>query len=359
MNKKISSLSGVDIKLPKSFNEFYNTSYKFRFYGEDNLYPQQVKQFYRASPTLNKCVNRMAEHLFGEYKKVGLLTEPIVNSICLDYALFGGFALHINYNAFGDIDTINYVPFETIRLCEQNKQGLYTRCYYCADWSSQRTANTKKIDAKKDKQEFFIFTDNVETRLKRMEQTGAANYPGEILYLSNTISYPSSIEDILPICSMECGIINALYRDVRTNCFQSMIVSIPRGDDNADQFAEDLKGIQGDINLGKIALYEYASSEEKPELLNLSSENYDSRFENSKTYVRSMILGHFKQEVFSRIEDGSVGFDSGIVNDAYTLYNFSLRPVRKKIVAELKRLEPAFEMPELKYLDNNEETTNE
>lgn len=349
--RKVSSLAGVEIKLPNRFAEEFDTTNGYRRYGSDNLYPQQIKDMFRASPTLNKCVTRLAEHLYGEYEEKGLLTSAIVDAVCQDMALFGGFCLHINYNLVGDIDSINYVPFESIRLGEQNPQGLYTYCFYCPDWSGTKTANRKKINPKQDVQRYWMYTDSVETRLRRMEAVGGnENYAGEMLYVSNTISYPTSIESILPLVSMELGIINALYRDVRTNCHQAMIVSIPRGDENAEQFGEQLAQLQGDTNLGKIALYEYASLEEKPEMLNLSSENYDGRFENSKDYIVSKVLGFFKQEAFVKLESGTYGvFSAGKVAEIYSYYNFSIRPLRRKIESALKRIEPTFELPELEY----------
>lgn len=359
MADKMQSLAGVEIRLPNKFSEEYDKTNGFRRYGQDNLYPQQVRDFYRTSPTLHKCVDRMAEHLFGEYAGQGLLSAKIVESLVKDYCLFGGFALHVTYNLVGDIDSVNYVPFEAIRLGEQNAQGLYTQCYYCPDWEGRKTANGKRIDPKRSMTKYFTFADNVEVRLMRMEAAGGPeNYGGEILYFSNTLGYPEGIDSILPIVSMEIGIVNATYRDVRLGFQQSMVVSIPRGDDNADQFAENLKQLQGDLNLGKIILYEYSSMEEKPELLNLSSENYDGRFENSKIFSSEKIHGFFKQEVFLRLESGSLGFANAIVHDAYTMYNFSLRPTRNKIEAVLRAIDPSFKLPEMEYpLDQNNSVT--
>lgn len=353
-DKKINSLQGVDVRLPNQFYEEYDRTNDYRRYGYDNLYPQQVRQFFKASPTLNKCVTRMAENLFGNYRGVGLLSPKLVEKLIGDYCLFGGFALHVTYSAFGEVDGCNYVPFESIRLGEQNAQGVYTYCYYCADWSGTKTANRKKINPRQDSERFWIFTSDVETRLQRMESVGGAeNYKGEIMYFSNTISYPTSIESILPIVSMECGIINALYRDVRCNAMPSMIVSVPLNSANNDDFAENLAKLQGDCSVGKIALYEYASAEEKPEMMNLSTESYDSRFENSKVYIESKIVGFFKQEVFSRIESGALGFSTDIVEDAYRFYNFSLRPQRRKIEAELRKIEPSFTLAEIHYNESD------
>lgn len=126
--------------------------------------------------------------------------------------------------------------------------------------------------------------------------------------------------------------------------------------------------MQGDTNLGKIALYEYASLDEKPEMLNLSSENYDARFEKSKDYITSKVLGFFKQEAFVKLESGTYGvFSAGKVAEIYAYYNFSIRPLRRKIESALKRIESSFELPELEYPvpqtelvgNNNEEEIEE
>lgn len=351
--KKIKSLTGIDIKLPERFFEEYDKALNIRKFGTDNLYPQNLKDLMRAECNLSRCVNRLATHLFGEYVPVGLLDSDIVGAICDDMALFYGFALHVNYNGLGDINSVNYVPFESVRLCEQGSNGKYTQCYVCSDWAGVRTVNKKKVDPKKDAVQYNIFTTNLETRLMRMEACGGAeNYKGEILYFSNNAyGYPISPADsILNLVSASIGIQNATYRDVRNGMQPAVCLSVPAGgtDDN-DSLAEDLASIQGDDNLGKILLFEFNDKDEKPEVLNLGVENYDGRFEKSKDYIESKILEVYGQEAFKKLMEGGWGFSSSQIAEIYAYYNFSLRGIRNKMEAVLRQIEPSFVLAELEY----------
>lgn len=348
--KTLQSTTGIKIKAPDKFYEQYDSSLKIRRYGADNLFPQTINDFYNTSPTFNSCAERLASFLFGEGSDSKIINNKILKSILTDYAKFNGFALHIQYNGLGDIININYVPFETIRLREQGTNGKYTYCYYCSDWSGQTTINTKKVNPQKDRVKYFIYTDNLETRLQRINSC-AGDYLGEILYFSNTISYPvSPVNSVLNYVSAEIGLSNIIYRDVRSNFTPSSVIAIPKqSEEDYNAFAQNLSDLQGDESSFKILMMEFNSADDKPEVLNLQGEDYWVRYQGIISECKSKIVGAFHQEQFIRLEDGSLGFGSEAIAEIYKFYNFFLRGIRKEIISVLKSIDPIFDIKELVY----------
>lgn len=340
--------AGVKIKYPDHFFEEYDRSLNIRKYGVDNLYPQHLRDFFEVSPTFNSCATRLKDFLYGEGSQSKLLTNQIVTALLQDYAIFGGFALFVGYNGLGDIDYINYVPFETIRLGEQGVNGLYTYCYYSPDWSEHTTVNKKKV-AIKDKIKYWMFTDNIETRLSRMTQEDYAG--GEILYFSNTISYPTEhIRAVINYVSQEIGISNILYRDVRCNFMPATALAIPRqSDEDTNELMDNISKLQGDENSFKILTISFSSQEDKPEALNLSGQDYMDRVLKASENASKVITKAYHQESFMRLEDGSLGFGSDAISEIYNFYNFQLRTTRSEIETVLKKLDPAFSLIEIKF----------
>lgn len=345
MISKIETPNGIDIITPKSFYEYYNHKYDIMYFGEDNLYPQVLKNFLRNSPTLNKCVNRETEFLQGESNS-NLISRQDFNSICRDYALFNGFSIYVHYNVEGEIDFLQHVPFESIRLKEKGQNGIFTRCSYCPDWSFSTTINKKRV-SRTDIVNYFLYSDDIEVRKRRANSDGGS----EILYYSEGTVYPvSNADPVLAYISCEIGIQNITYRNVRSNFLPASVISIPKtNDEDFSQFSNNLKLLQGDNNSLKILAFEYSSSADKPEVISLQSQNYDTAFSSTKDDCRNKIIGVFKQEAFIRLEEGSLGFGSETVGEIYKYYNFSLKSKRYNLLNMMRELDNTFTYKEIIY----------
>lgn len=349
MSKTILSTTDIKIETPKRFSESYDKQLNIRKFGDDNLFPQHINDFYNSSPTFHSCVQRMSDFLFGEGIKNSLIDNKLLRSIIDDYAKFNGFSLFVSYNGLGDIDSVQYIPFETIRLGEQGNNGIYTYCYYCPDWSSQTTINKKKVDAKKQKQKYWMFTNDIETRLRRMVDDDYQG--GEILYYSNTISYPTpKVNSVLNYVSCEIGLSNLTYRDVRCGLIPSSIVAVPsQSDEDFENLMNNFASLQGDEQSFKILAIQYNSKDDLPQLLNLNGEDYTNKFDTIGKICESKIQKSYNQESFKRLEDGSLGFGSEAISDIYNFYNFQLKTERKNIENCLKQIDSNIELIEIRY----------
>lgn len=355
--KQYTSQMGIKIKKPDRFFEEYNSTLDVRYYGKDNLYPQMLRDLYETSPSFSSSAMRKAEFLYGEGTQSTIISNKTLKSLLIDYSIYGGFALFVRYNGLGDIIGVDYVPFETVRLGECGENNIYTYCYVCSDWSGVKTINKKKVDPKKNKQRYFMFTPNLETRLRRIENGEV----GEVLYFSNTTSYPTEpIRAVLNYVSSELGTANVIYRDVRSNFMPNSVLAIPKqSDEDFNAFQTALTDLQGDENAYKILALEYSSQEDKPEAINLVGNDYVDRMIKINDECEKKIVSAYQQQAFLRLAEGSLGFGSDAISNIYTFYNIYLKNNRAEIENELKQLDPTFTMNEIKYPVSNTNITTE
>ena len=353
--KKVKLQSGTDIAASKSFYEGYDRSLDIRFYGSDNLYPQNIKNFFETSPSLFAAVQRKVDFLMGSSGASELIDENTLKALLTDYSLFGGFALYISYNGLGDIAYISHVDFKTIRLGEQGSDGLFSYVYYSPDWSDQITVNRRRVKSKSDKVRYYIYSGNIETRLRRMSDNGTS---GEILYYSNTKGYPvEPSRPVLQYVSAECGIANETYRSVRSSFVSSSVLSVPmQSEQDLAQIADDLEALQGDTDSFKILLMSHSTPEDKPEVLSLSAEDYTTRLTASAELCKNKILEAYSQSNFGRLDSGGLGFSTDIVSQVNEVYNWSLTRERNSIESFLKEVDPSFRLEPLPELTVAAET---
>lgn len=344
--RAVKSPTGIKIDMPDRFSEQYNASLDCRFYGSDNLYPQHVHDLYETSPTLQGCVNRLRDFLIGSSSVGKFIDHKMFHMLMQDYALYGGFALYVMPNGLGNIIGVRYIPFESIRLGEQGADGTYTYCYYSPDWGQIKTVNKKRVNVK-DAVRYFMFTEDEPTRARRFNETGK----GEVLYFSNTVSYPSEpVRACINHVSTEVGVSNLIYRDTRCSFINSSVLAIPRqSDDDSNEFIENLEQLQGDSNSFKILTIEYSSQDDKPELIDLQGKDYTDRILKLSNEARLNIVRAFNQESFVRLEDGSLGFGSETISEIYKFYNRQIAPMRDAALVYLRKVDPDFQSEPLTY----------
>lgn len=342
------SQTGIKIKYPDRFCEEYDKSMNIRKYGVDNLYPQHIRDFIETSPTFSTCVNRMTQFLYGITKPTKLFSRNLINMLLSDYSIFGGFALFVVYDGLGDINNVTYIPFESIRLGEMGYNGIYTYCYYSPDWACRKTVNKKRI-TKTDRCRYWMFTDNIETRLARMQQEDYAG--GEVLYYSNRISYPCELcRPVINYLSTEVGCQNILYREMRTSFLPSTCLAIPRqSDGDENEFQNNLARLQGDENAFKIMTVTFSSQEDKPEALNIQGDTYLDRVITASNECNRKITDVYGQSAFIRLSDGGLGFSQDVISDIYNFYNKYLDNDRVIIESELHKIDPTFKFEQINY----------
>ena len=337
--------------LKKKSSNRVDVSYLRQFgiqgFGDDNLYPQTLRNIIAASSTGSECAERYANFIEGNGFKDIRFSEYVVNRkgdtvddihalVCPDVGNFDGMALHVNYNIFGEMCELNYVPFENCRLLEEDSNGYVTKIAIHPDWSGKKTRAGKPLQVKKENIDFIdVFNPKKEVVLAQIEAAGGIEYyKGQILWVSGNGKnvYPRSRADrVVTEMSTDEGLANVKFRNVRCNFLSAGIVITKmgqsvEGDDSLnisenDGFSDMLGKLQGDTNSLKMLEVEINSDEEKPEFIDLSSKNYDKEFSVTDASVVERIYSAYGQEPWYCIRIGKVGFSGDILEDAFEYYN--------------------------------------
>lgn len=345
----------------------YIQSLGIQSYGDDNLYPQTLRNIIAASSTGSECSERFADFIegngfmdeqFSSYvvNRKGQTSDGIHTLVCNDVAMYNGIALHVNYNVYGEIVELHHVPFENCRLLEEDDNGYVAKIAVHPDWTGNKTRKGKKIQVKKENVDYIdVFNPVKEVVLSQMEAAGGIEfYKGQILWISmdGKNVYPTGKADmVVTEMSTDEGLSNVKYRNVRNNFLPAGMVITKKGthttfddngnevkdDDANDSFSEMLVNLQGDMNSNKLLDVTLETDEEKPEFVPFTTQNYDKEFTVTDASVVERIYSAYGQEPWYCIRIGKVGFSGDILEDAFEYYN--------SIVSKQQRfIERAFQM---------------
>lgn len=312
----------------------YLSSLGIKTYGDDNLYPQQLRDIVLSSPTGRTCAERRATYIEGNGLTSQILADARCNSqgdliddvhsLCSnDIAVHDGFAIHVNYNILGEIVSMEHIPFENCRLEEEDEEGVVGHIIIHPDWRGKKTRSGKAVKVSVDTIDIVpVFNPRAEVVQAQIFTAGGIEfYKGQILYVSRggRPNYPTPIYDaVLTDMSTDEGLSNVSHRNVRNNFLAAGILITKRSqssDDDSNELASTLDQFQGDTNLGKILYAQVESDEDKPEFIPFKTQNFDKEFTATSSSVISNIYAAFNQEMFCRLRTGSIGFTGELAND--------------------------------------------
>lgn len=382
-------------KPQKRIDISYVSRFKMQAYGNDNLYPQNLRAITQSSGTAELCLARytkfiegygFADEGFSELvaNHRGETADDILHNVAADLARFGGFAVHVNYNVLGEITTMAHVPYENCRLEEPDDAGHVAHIIVHPDWTGKTTRMGKVLRVSEETiDRICVFDPRPEVVLSQMELAGGiSQYKGQILWFSmaGAGTYPTPIYDaVVTEISTDEGLGNVKYRNVRNNFLVScMLVTkrgIPRIDTETGEeeeremiSAEDLKVFQGDENTGKIMLVEVENDEDKPEILAFPTKNYDKDFSTTDASTIERIYAQFHQELFYAIRMGKLGFSGDVMRDAYEYYAGEVTTEQRAIQRAFARIMKAwgsgewadtdFTLQPLKYISTEQPQVN-
>ena len=382
-------------KPQKRIDISYVSRFKMQAYGNDNLYPQNLRAITQSSGTAELCLARYTKFIEGygfvdeSFSELvanhrGETADDVLHNVAADLARFGGFAVHVNYNVLGEITTMAHVPFENCRLEEPDDAGHVAHIIVHADWTGKTTRMGKVLRVSEETiDRICVFDPRPEVVLSQMELAGGiSQYKGQILWFSmaGAGTYPTPIYDaVVTEISTDEGLGNVKYRNVRNNFLVScMLVTkrgIPRIDTETGEeeeremiSADDLKVFQGDENTGKIMLVEVENDEDKPEILAFPTKNYDKDFQTTDASVIERIYAQFHQELFHAIRMGKLGFSGDVMRDAYEYYAGEVTTEQRAIQRAFARIMKAwgsgewantdFTLQPLKYISTEQPQVN-
>lgn len=346
----------------------YSYALDIQTYGDDNLYPQTLRDIISASSTGSECSDRFADFIEGNGFNNELFSGYVVNRkgqtaddihalVCKDVSLYNGMALHVNYNVYGEIVELHHIPFENCRLLEEDDNGYVAKIAVHPDWTGKKTRKGKAVRVTKENIDYIdVFNPVKEVVLAQIESAGGIEYyKGQVLWVSmagNNI-YPVGKGDrVVTEMSTDEGLANVKYRNVRNNFLPSGMVITKKGthttfDENGkevedasgnDSFSDMLVQLQGDTNSNKLLDVTLESDEEKPEFVPIVTQNYDKEFTVTDASVVERIYSAYGQEPWYCIRIGKVGFSGDILEDAFEYYNSIVSKQQRLIERTFERL---------------------
>lgn len=328
-----------------------------------------MRSLIRSSHTGGACCERYQTFIegnglnntdFSEYvcNRAGDTVDDVFRLIANDMAECNGFALHVNYNVFGEIVEVSHIPFETCRLEEETEDGKVIYVNYHPDWTGHKSRKGKIIRVTRDNvKKIYTFNPRKEVVMAQIIKSGGIeNYKGQILWFSmdGKWIYPRPIYDkVVTNLSTDEGLDNVKYRNVRNNFLLAGMLTHKKGsslgidengneikdeNDNSASISESLDIFQGDENACAIMDVTIESDEDKPEFTSFEAQNFDSKFKCTEESATKSIYIAFGQEVFYRIIEGSLGFSTDIMSEAFRYYSSYTSSPRRAISRALKRI---------------------
>lgn len=333
-------------------------------YGGDNLYPQTFRDIVEASPNGIACTERLASFIEGngfatigaeavKVNKNGDTIDDILSSVASDVAYYNGFALHVNYNVEGQIVEVQHVPFENVRLCEPDDKGYVAQVALHPDWSGRRSRSGKVLKVNKDNVDYIaLFNPIKEVVQAQIAAKNISNYKGQVLWcsLKGRLEYPAGKGDrVVTEMSTDEGLSNIKYRNTRCNFMPAAMLITKRGASSTstngydefihnDDMSDTLSLLQGDTNAMKLMEVTIESDDERPELIQLDTKNYDKEFSVTESSVSERIYAAFNQEPWFCIRQGKVGFSGDILKDAFDYYNSIVSKQQRFIEREFRKI---------------------
>lgn len=349
-------MSKISAIKTESREERYNyRSYGIQGWGKDNDYPQRVGEIVESSITGKSCVEIYAKFIAGRgfaeeslYTTVvneeGATVDDILRSISKDYALLGGFAIHFNYNALGEIVSISHIPMEWVRFETLDDNFEWRKVAIHPDWG--RRADHLHRFLKSDIEFFYKFDPRREVIADEVVTSGGwENYKGQVYVYSNngTNTYPTPIfKPAIINMSIEQGLSNIAYRNTRHNYLPAGIfIDVDNSANSEEQAIEKMKQIeafQGDDEVGNILYMNVANGDEKPQFIPLKANNYDKDYANTETATPLNIGRAFSQPPILRAEDVGNNFGADAMENAYNFYNSITESERLVISDVFKRI---------------------
>lgn len=351
----------------KRFDISYLSRLNIQSYGRDNLYPQRMFDLIRSSANGGTCLDRyqtfiegngLNDSAFSEYvcNRSGQTVDDVYRLIAQDMAYFYGFALHVNYNMMCQIVEVSHVPFKNCRLEEETPDGKVVHIVIHPDWTGRKTRKGKPLYVNSTNiKRIFAFNPRKEVVLSQIvKEGGIESYRGQILWFSldGKWDYPTPIYDkVVTSLSIDEGLDNVKYRNVRNNFLSAGMMVHKKGnalgiDDNGNpiesdankDISESLNIFQGDENACAIMDVTIEQEEDEPKFVKFEAMNFDKKFEATEESTTGRIYAAFGQEPWYRIRNGSLGFSTEILSEAYEYYNSYVSKERRAISRALRSI---------------------
>lgn len=319
-------------------------------FGIDNHYPHRIIEAVKKSPTALGCIKRQSEFIFGQGVKIGgdtivnrddeTLDDIIWQCVRHGYSILGGFGLHFNFNALGQICEMFFVNQEYIR-----KHRTLRR----VDYGIWRDSHGNFLE----ENHITIDIYGKVNPLDAIAKEGFSDYKGQIYYYAKD-------GEIYPTSPLDSAIISASYEreaqvypfaNIKNGFSGTSVIKYPTmamGENaaaEADKIDEDLKQLHGSENAGGslvISVPVGMSGEAKNFQMveSLTPPNIDGLFTNQNKKAEGDVLKVYNMpgELIGIPTAGAFSRDA--YDEAFNMKNSDVEIDRQAIEREFNKILP-------------------
>lgn len=167
-------------------------------WGEENFYPQTLKNIVEQSPSAKPAVDRVAKFYKGGsfegediiVNSYGLTLRDIVDRCAEDLAFFDAFAIQSNFNILGEPNDMNPMRIEALRFNQFDELSYASKIGYHRNFGQNDKVEMNVVEhATKDNIKFInVWNPKYAKDQFDSLEGGISDYNGQILYYSGARS---------------------------------------------------------------------------------------------------------------------------------------------------------------------------
>ncbi len=325
--------------IPQRTYKKENRGFNIVNYGLTNAYPQMVEYAISGCSIADSCCDAFAEFIEGNGFEDEALNILVVNSdgqtlsnvlesVANDYARFGGYALHFNYNLLGEIVSIHHVPFTYCRLGMPNDKLRSEDVKVWDNWANESIrTNASQADIR------TYHRYNPKSVLSEIEECdGIGKYKGQVLYWTNQNGfYPKSMIDSCFEQTLTFANIAEFSNSFVKNGFSASTIfanaSESASDETFERNIEQIQQLSGTRTAGGIGYLE-GDIKSLPVTLNEINKQYEVIKEGSKDDIMERF--RIPPVLVSRSRQGGFPNQDEIIN-SFDYYNGVTNKDRLKV----------------------------
>lgn len=303
-------------------------------WGENNDYPQYLLGLYANVPTLKSIVNGSIDYVCGNnieqrvefnsrgVNNKGMGISDLVRLLAQDYFLFGGFAIQVIRNAFGQV-----VELYPVSMCNLRTNKECNIFYYSEDWTNGYIRQDKVL-----RYPCFMPEGQKETSILFVKTTSLNVYP--------TPLYSASVK----ACEIEKSIDEYHLNEICNGFAPSVMINFNNGQPSDEVKDEIEKAVQqkfaGKSNAGRIMLSWNDGMTNRTTIDQFNVQDYGAKYEALSEHSRQQIFTAFRANpnLFG-IPTDNLGFSQEEYESAFKLYNRTqIQPIQKLIVTSIDKV---------------------
>lgn len=325
-------------------NLMINTRTPWVYYGVSNLAPQELIRLYNSSPTHRTCIMTKwygvrGEKLFFEEElqnqrlimvnSLGDTLYDVWNKACLDFILYGAFALNCVWRKDRE-QGFELYAMDTSKL-RAEKSDLHDRIdsyYYSADWAYPKKFVPRKLPAfnpsHEEPSQVFYYRNHT---------------PGQMYY--GMPSYWGAATAISTQVEIQNWHFNNIVNGVSPNMFIALNSGVPGPEEREEIYNQIMNKFGGSNSAGKIFLTFSNNKEEAPEISAIPSNASDKMWiELNEMVTESILQSH---QISSPELIGILSTISGLgVSDHLEsqdhFHNLVVKPIQEEIMTVFNKL---------------------